>query len=122
MALSYVGASEQAGQLFHTAINDTTLKPDHRRELVEDLNQDGLSNKKAPSPADLQTVANRYTLTQTYLQQDYVQNDPVLTKAFREANKDLGKLLERAAAAAANPGGLPPGPAPRRVQGQQGQQ
>ena len=122
VALSYVGASEQAGQLFHTAISDTTLKPDHRRELVEDLNQDGLSNKKAPSPADLQTVANRYTLTQTYLQQDYVQNDPVLTKAFREANKDLGKLLERAAAAAANPGGLPPGPAPRRVQGQQGQQ
>ena len=120
VALSYVGANEQAGQLFHTAINDLALKPDHRRELVEDLNQDGLSNKKVPSPADLQLAANRLALTQTYLQQDYVQNDPVLTKAFLEANKDLAKILERAAAAAANPGGTAPGP--RRNQGQQGQQ
>ena len=116
VALTYVGANEQAGQLFHTAINDLTLKPDQRRELVEDLNRDGLSNKKALSPADLQTIANRYALTQTYLQQDYVQNDPVLTKAFLEANKDLAKMLERAAAAA-NPTGV--APAPRLAPGQQ---
>lgn len=118
VALAYVGANEQAGQLFHTAINDLTLKPDHRRELVEDLNRDGLSNKKALSPADLQTIANRYALTQTYLQQDYVQNDPVLTKAFLEANKDLAKMLERATAAA-NPTGV--APAPRLPPGQQSQ-
>ena len=70
VALSYVGVSEQAGQLFHSAINDPALKPDHRRELVEDLNTDGLSNKKTPTPEDLQIVANRYGLTQAYLQQE----------------------------------------------------
>ena len=108
VALSYVGVSEQAGQLFHSAVNDPTLKPDHRRELVEDLNTDGLSNKKNPTPEDLQIVASRYDLTQAYLRQDYVQNDKVLNKAFLEADKDLRKLLERAAAAA-NPAGAAPG-------------
>ena len=41
---------------------------------------------------------------------------PVLTKAFLEANKDLAKMLERAAAAA-NPTGV--APAPRLAPGQQ---
>jgi len=103
VALAYVGANDEALELFHTAVLDPALKPDHRRELVEDLNTDGLSNKKNPSPADLEIIANRYALTQAYLQQDYVQNDQGLNAAFREADKDLRQMLERAAAAAANP-------------------
>lgn len=109
VALTYVGANDQATELFHTAVLDTALKPDHRRELVEDLNQDGLSNKKDPSPADLEIIAKRYALTQAYLQQDYVQNDKVLNAAFREADKDLANLLQRA--------GVNPATAPtKRVQ------
>ena len=103
LGLAFVGANPQAAELFHTAVLDQALLPDHRRELVEDLNQDGLSNKKTPTPEDLQMIANRYALTQAYLQQDYVQNDNVLNAAFREADKDLRQMLERAAAAAANP-------------------
>jgi hypothetical protein len=110
VALTYVGASEQAGQLWHAAINDPTLKPAQRRELVLDLDQDGLQNDKTPTPADLPIVANRLALTQAYLQQDYVRNDSVLNKAFLEANKDLLKLLERGTAAAANPPGAAPAP------------
>lgn len=107
VALAYVGANPQAAEVFHTAVLDQTLKPDHRRELVEDLNQDGLANEKNPTPADLQLIANRYALTQTYLQQDYVQNDKMLNAAFREADKDLRNMLQRAAAAAAAPAPAP---------------
>ncbi len=103
LALAFVGANQQAGELFHTAVLDPSLLPDQKRELVEDLNQDGLSNKKALTPEELKIVASRYALTQTYLQQDYVQNDKVLHAAFREADKDLRKMLEKAATAAANP-------------------
>jgi len=103
VALAFVGANQQAGELFHTAVLDQALLPDQKRELVEDLNQDGLSNKKAPTPEELKIIANRYALTQTYLQQDYVQNDKVLSAAFREADKDLRNMLQKAAAAAASP-------------------
>lgn len=97
-ALTYVGSDPQALPLFHAALMDPTLYPDQKRELVEDLNQDGLVNRKSPTPGDLQVIANRYQLTQSYLQQDYVENDPTLNAAFREADKDLRKMLERAAA------------------------
>jgi hypothetical protein len=101
VGLAYVGVSQEAAELWHTAVLDTTLKPDHRRELVEDLNTDGLSSKKNPTPQDLQVIAARYALTQAYLQQDYTQNDPVLRRAFLEADKDLRNMLQRAAAAPA---------------------
>jgi len=100
VGLAYVGVSQEAAELWHSAMLDTTLKPDHRRELVEDLNTDGLSNKKNPTPQDLQIIARRYELTQAYLQQDYTQTDPVLRRAFLEADKDLRNMLQRAAAPA----------------------
>lgn len=99
VALAYVGANEQAGELYHAAVLDPSLQPDQKRELVEDLNQDGLGSTKNPTADDMKIIANRYALTQAYLQQDYVQNDKVLNAAFREADKDLRRMLERAAAA-----------------------
>lgn len=99
VALSCVGANPQAVGLFHTAVLDPSLLPDQKRNLVEDLNQDGISNRKAPTREDLQIIAKRYELTQAYLQQDYVQNDNLLNAAFHEANKDLRKMLEKATAA-----------------------
>ncbi len=101
VGLTYVGspndqANDQAVQLFHTAINDTSLAPDQRRNLIEDLNRDGLTNERNPTPDDLKTISNRYVLAQTYLQQTYVQNDPVASAAFQEALKDLTQMLQRA--------------------------
>ena len=98
VALAYVGANDQAMELYHAAVLDPALQPDQKRELVEDLNQDGLGSSKNPTADDLKIIANRYALTQAYLQQDYVQNDKVLNAAFREADKDLRRMLERAAA------------------------
>jgi hypothetical protein len=105
LALNYVGANDQALELYHQAALDPQLKPDQRRNLVEDLNQDGLSNRRNPTPEDLKIIAKRYELTQSYLQQDYVKNDKLLNEAFLEANKDLANLLQRAGVTL--PGGPP---------------
>lgn len=99
IGLTYIGtannqANDQAVQLFHAAINDPSLSPDQRRNLIEDLNQDGLSNRRNPTPDDLKIIANRYELAQAYLQQPYVQNDPVVTDAFQEALRDLAHMLQ----------------------------
>lgn len=99
LALAYVGANPQAVQLWHEAILDPSLSPGQRRNLIEDLNDDGILNRKTPTPEDLKLIANRFALTQAYLQQDYVLNDKLLNAAFLEANKDLANYLERAASA-----------------------
>ena len=81
-----------------------------------------MNNKKAPTPEDLQLVQKRYELTQAYLQQDYVQQDKVLIKAFNEADKDLRNALQRAADLAAGvvptPGAKTPKPKPGNQQNQ----
>jgi hypothetical protein len=103
VALAYVGANDQAGELFHAAVLDQTLKPDQTRNLVEDLNQDGLANRRTPTTEDLKIIARRFEITQAYLQQDFVINNKTLSAAFREADKDLRNLLQRAAAATTPP-------------------
>jgi hypothetical protein len=108
LALAYVGANQQAAELFHTALLDPALLPDQKRELVEDLNQDGLNSTKTPTAEDLRVISERYALTQAYLQQEYVVGDKVLNAAFREADKDLRNMLQRAAAAAAAPAPVVP--------------
>ncbi len=100
VALAYVGTSGPALQLFHKAVLDQSLLPDQKRNLIEDLNEDGLVNRKALTPADLEVVANRYAITQEYLRQDYVSQNQALNAAFLEADKDLRKMLEKAAAVA----------------------
>lgn len=97
-ALAFVGANDQALQVFGQAVRDPALQGDPIRNLVEDLNQDGIRNEKKPTPEDLQLIANRYALTQRFLQQDFVLGNKVLLEAFREADKDLRNMLQRAAA------------------------
>ncbi|MBI3874928.1 MAG: hypothetical protein HY300_02990 [Verrucomicrobia bacterium] len=97
VALAFVGANAQAEQMFGQAVRDPALHGNPIRNLVEDLNQDGISNRKVPTPEDLKLIASRYDLTQQYLQQDFVQADKVLLGAFKEANKDLANMLQRAA-------------------------
>jgi hypothetical protein len=96
VALAYVGSNDEALDLYRTATRDPALNPDQRRNLVEDLNQDGLGSARNPTPEDLEIIARRYALTQAYLQQDDVRRDPVLDAAFREAAKDLANMLQRA--------------------------
>lgn len=62
------------------------------------MNQDGIRNEKQPTPEDLKLIANRYALTQRFLQQDFVLNNKALLEGFREADKDLRNMLLKAAA------------------------
>lgn len=101
VGLNYVGAAndpanDQAVQLFHTAINDPSISPEQRRNLIEDLNEAGLSNPRHPTPEDLKMIAKRNTLIRVYQQQPYVQNDPVANNAFQEAGKDTTEALQNA--------------------------
>lgn len=99
-ALAFVGANDQALQVFGQAVRDPALAGEPIRNLVEDLNQDGIRNEKKPTPEDLKLIANRYALTQRFLQQDFVLNNPALLEGFREADKDLRNMLQKAAATA----------------------
>ena len=89
VALSYVGFNPQAEALYQTAINDLSLPKDHRRNLIEDLNQDGFANARSPTAADLQLIENRLAFIKENAPQ---AADKVNAAAFAEAYKDLLKM------------------------------
>jgi hypothetical protein len=92
LALNYVGADNQATELYLKAINDPGLTPDHRKNLIEDLNQDGFGDLKNLSPRDLPLIQNRLALIEKLAPQTA---DAVNAAAFKEAYKDLVAMRER---------------------------
>lgn len=92
VALNYVGADAQADEFFQKAINDLNLPNDHRRNLIEDLNQDGFVDRKNLNARDLQLIQNRLALIEQLAPN---ATDPVNAAAFKEAYKDLLKMRER---------------------------
>jgi hypothetical protein len=92
LALNYVGADPQANDFYQRAINDLSLSKDHRRNLIEDLNQDGFSDTKNLSARDLPLIQSRIALIE-----ELAPNaaDPVNLAAFKEAYKDLLKMRDR---------------------------
>jgi len=92
LALNFVGADAQANEFFQKAINDLALPQDHRRNLIEDLNQDGFMDRKNLREIDLQLIQNRIALIE---QMAPNATDPVNAKAFGEAYKDLLKMRDR---------------------------
>ncbi len=104
VALTYLGATPQAEPLYKAAINDLSLPKDDRRQLIEDLNQDGFMDRKNLTAKDVPLIAKRLEFIQ---QNAPLTTDPVNLKAYAEANKDLLKMLERATAPQ-----VPPAPKP----------
>jgi hypothetical protein len=94
VALAYTGASDQANQLFQTAINDPNMSADARRNLIEDLNQDGLPNGNNLTAADLPLIQNRMSLIEQLAPNAM---DQINARAFQEAYKDLGNMYNRLA-------------------------
>jgi hypothetical protein len=93
LALNFAGADEQADTLYQFAIKDPNLTPDSRRELIEDLNQDGYDNLKNFSEHDVQLIRNRLAL----IEKSRDSADPkIITDAFDEAEKDLRNMLAKA--------------------------
>jgi hypothetical protein len=88
-ALSLVGADPMAEQYWAAAINDPNLPANERKDLIEDLNEDGLSDPKHPGPQDLPLIANRLRLIEELAPSAM---DAVNADAFAEAYKDLQNL------------------------------
>ena len=91
-ALSLVGVDPAAEQYWISAINNDKLPADERRELIEDLNQDGFVDRKNPGPEDFQLIISRIQLIEELAPS---AKDQVNADAFGEAYGDLLKMLTR---------------------------
>ena len=89
-ALSFVGNDPDATAYWASAINDPNLPSEERKDLIEDLNEDGLSDPKHPGAQDIPLIINRLQLIE-----DLAPNsmDSVDMQAFGEAYKDLTGML-----------------------------
>jgi hypothetical protein len=90
LALSLVGADSEADAYWYAAINDPGLSAQERQDLIEDLNEDGLSDPRRPSANDLPLIMSRLLLLEELA--PYAM-DQVNAEAFAEAYKDLVGLL-----------------------------
>ena len=88
-ALAFVGADPFAEGYWYAAINDPSLPANERQDLIEDLNEDGLSDPKHPGPEDLPLILNRLALIE---QVAPAAPDHVNAEALAEAYKDLQQL------------------------------
>ncbi|MEO7297084.1 MAG: hypothetical protein ABI042_00760, partial [Verrucomicrobiota bacterium] len=97
VALFYAGADEQATKLYNTAITDENLSIEARRNLLEDLNDEGYANHKMPTPQDQVLINSRLKLLESY---QGVFTDPKLISSMNEAKKDLLHMQAKATAKA----------------------
>jgi hypothetical protein len=90
IALSEVGSDPVAEVYWMGAINDPTLPAEERKDLIEDLNEDGLSDSQHPTAQDLPVIMRRLQLIDQLAPNAM---DDVDRDAFGEAYKDLVGLL-----------------------------
>ena len=92
VALSFVGADPDAEEVWLWAINDPNLSAHARKNLIEDLNEDGFPDPKNPTPNDLPLIASRIELIEE-VAGDAMDEDNYA--AFLEAYKDLVNMWLR---------------------------
>lgn len=89
-ALNSVGKDPAANAYWVSAINDPSLPSEERKDLIEDLNEDGLSDPHNPGPQDMPLIAARIRLIESLAPSAMDQVD---AKAFAEAEKDLTGMM-----------------------------
>ena len=89
-----MGADPVADEYWYAAINDPSLPANERQDLIEDLNEDGLSDPKHPGPGDLPLILTRLQMIEMIGPQAM---DGVNADASLEAYKDLWRLARIAA-------------------------
>lgn len=92
VALTLVGADPQAEAYWAEAINDPSLSAHERQDLIEDLNEDGLSDPDHPQMEDLPLIINRLQIIDAL--GPYAM-DEVNADAFDEARKDLVNMFQQ---------------------------
>jgi len=88
--MSFVGMDSEAEAYWLGAIFDSSLPDNEREDLMEDLNEEGLSDHKRPGPQDLQVILNRLAIIEEILP----HADRFMVTHLGEAYKDLVNLAE----------------------------
>jgi len=91
-ALALVGKDHDAENIWLSAINDPKLPAEERKDLIEDLNEDGISNPSRPAASDLPLITSRIHLIEQLVSSAM---DDVNAAAFKEAHKDLVNMYDR---------------------------
>jgi len=86
VALYAVGSDPVAEAYWIAAINDSSLPTEERKDLIEDLNEDGLSDPHHPSAQDMPLILRRIRLIEQLAPSAM---DDVNRDALAEAYKDL---------------------------------
>lgn len=92
-ALTLVGIDPDAEAYWFEAINDMSLPPNERQDLIEDLNEEGLPDPKHPTIDDLPIIFSRLELIEA-IGPDAA--DKTNGDAFNEAYNDLLNLAQLA--------------------------
>ena len=92
VALAFVGAYPEAEEVWFAAINDPLLPAEERKDLIEDLNEDGFPDPRNLTPEDLPVIVSRIQVIEE-LAPDAM--DEVNADAFAEAYKDLVNMCQR---------------------------
>jgi hypothetical protein len=90
--LARVGADFDAETYWLNVINDPATPAKERADLIEDLNEDGISDPARPTRKDLPLINSRLALIERLLPS---ATDQVNAAAFREAHKDLVRMRDR---------------------------
>jgi hypothetical protein len=91
-ALGLVGIDPAAEAYWMDAINNPDLPEEERKDLIEDLNEDGLSDPKHPTIDDLPLIVRRIRIIEKL---GPSAMDRVNAAAFEEALKDLEKMYAK---------------------------
>jgi len=92
-ALFLAGVDPDAEQYWALAINDPSLPPNERQDLIEDLNEEGFPDPRNLTADDLPLILSRIALIEQHVGDAM---DEVNAAAFMEAYKDLWNMLARA--------------------------
>ena len=92
VALSLAGADPEAEEVWAEAINNPELPPHERKDLIEDLNEEGFPDPKNITLEDLPLILARIELIEEHAPHAM---DEVNYAAFMEAYKDLQEMLAR---------------------------
>ena len=86
--MSFVGADPNAEAYWLEAIFDRSLPDREREDLMEDLNEEGLSDHQHPGPEDLPLIMNRLALIEAIAP----EADEFMLTHLGEAYQDLVNL------------------------------
>ena len=87
-----VGVDPIAEMVWITAINDPNLSANKRRNLIEDLNEDGFPDFRNIKVDDLPLIVSRMELIEELMIDAMDQTN---AEAFLEAYKDLNNMYKR---------------------------